>query len=113
MWRTLIGIHDSVVYSLMEAGHTKFNPDLHFRFCKVKWRHTCTSVETLQEMAESVTRSYKNGHNIPQLVDEKHVVFYDWASLLKKMFKPITQLKSYHHFRYLQNVNVKVLLHLI
>jgi hypothetical protein len=48
---------------------------------EVKWRHTCTSVETLQEMAESVTRSYKNGHNIPQLVDEKHVVFYDWASL--------------------------------
>ena len=113
MWRTLIGLHDSVEYSLMEAGHTKFNPDLHFRLWKVKWRHTCTSVETLQEMTESVTRSSKNGHNIPQLVDEKHVVFYDWASFLKKMFKPITQLKSYHHFRYLHNVNVNVLLHLI
>jgi hypothetical protein len=24
------------------------------------------------------------------------------------MFKPIPQLKSYHHFRYLQNVNVKL-----
>ena len=113
MWRTLIGLHDSVEYSLMEAGHTKFNPDWHFGLWKVKWRHT--SVETLQEMADSVTRSSKNGHNIPQLVDddEKPVVFYDWASFLKKIFKPIPQLKSYHHFRYLQNVNVKVLLHLI
>jgi hypothetical protein len=79
MWRTLIGLHDSVEYSLMEAGHTKFNPDWHFGLWKVKWRHT--SVETLQEMADSVTRSSKNGHNIPQLVDddEKPVVFYDWA----------------------------------
>ena len=53
MWRTLIGLHDSVEYSLMEAGHTKFNPDWHFGLWKVKWRHT--SVETLQEMADSVT----------------------------------------------------------
>ena len=91
---------------LMEAGHTKFNPDWHFGLWKVKWRHT--SVETLQEMADSVTRSSKNGHNIPQLVDddEKPVRFYDWASFLKKMLTPIPQLKSYHH---LQNVNVKVL----
>jgi hypothetical protein len=49
MWRTLIGLHDSVEYSLMEAGHTQFNPDWHFGLWKVKWRHT--SVETLQEMA--------------------------------------------------------------
>jgi hypothetical protein len=41
-------------------------------------------------MADSVTRSSKNGHNIPQLVDddETPVVFYDWASFLKKMFNP-------------------------
>ena len=76
MWRTLIGLHDSVEYSLIEAGHTKFNPGRHFGLWKVKWTHTSA------EMADSVTRSSRNDHNIPQLVDddEKPVVFYDWAS---------------------------------
>ena len=41
MWPTLIGLHDSVEYSLMEAGHTKFNPDWHFGLWKVMETYIC------------------------------------------------------------------------
>ena len=35
MWRVLTGIHKSVEFSMMEAGHTKFHPDWHFGLWKV------------------------------------------------------------------------------
>lgn len=83
----------------MEAGHTKFCPDWHFGIFKSKWRHT--SVETIDQIAECVHLSSKNRHNIPQLVEDsdKPVIFYDWASFLKPILKPIPHLKQYHHFR--------------
>ena len=92
--------HHSVEFSLMEAGHTKFHPDWHFGLWKVRWRHS--TVETLEEMAHSVVASSKNKHNLPQLVDDPDcpVKFYDWASHLKRWFKPIPHLTSYHHFRF-------------
>ncbi|XP_061180147.1 uncharacterized protein LOC133188656 [Saccostrea echinata] len=65
LWGVLVGFHDSVEFSMMEAGHTKFNPDWHFGLWKVKWRHS--SVETLEEIAASVPKSSRNGH-VPQLV---------------------------------------------
>ena len=96
----MTGLHDSVDFSMMEAGHTKFNPDWHFGLWKVKWRHS--TVETLDELAASVSKSSRNGHNIPQLVDDPAapVLFYDWATFFKRIFKPIPSLKTYHHFRY-------------
>ena len=79
---------------MMEAGHTKFNPDWHFGLWKVKWKHS--TVETLDEIAASLSKWTRNGHNIPQLVldPDAPVLFYDWV------FKPISSLKTYHHFRY-------------
>ena len=83
-------------FNLMEAGHTKFHPDWHFGLWKVRWRSS--TVETMEEMAESVVASSRNSHNIPQLVDDPNspVLFYDWSTFLKTWFKPIP---SYHHFR--------------
>ncbi|XP_052268303.1 uncharacterized protein LOC127869685 [Dreissena polymorpha] len=34
MWRVLTGLHDSIEFSTMEAGHTKFSPDWHFGLWK-------------------------------------------------------------------------------
>jgi hypothetical protein len=87
----------------MEAGHTKFHPDWHFGLWKVKWRSS--TVETLAEVAESVTQSSRNSHNIPQLVDDpvNPVIFYDWKTYLKQFFKHIPHLTTYHHFRYLHH----------
>uniref|UniRef100_A0A8W8MKS9 Uncharacterized protein n=1 Tax=Magallana gigas TaxID=29159 RepID=A0A8W8MKS9_MAGGI len=99
MWRVMIGLHESVEFSMMESGHTKFNPDWHFGLWKVKWRHS--NVETLAEIAASVWKSSRNGHNVPQLVDDPvaPLFFYDWATFFKRICKPIPSLKSYHHFR--------------
>lgn len=100
IWRTMIMRHHSVKFSLMEAGHTKFHPDWHFRLWKVRSRNS--TLETLTEMAESVAASSRSNHNIPQLVDDPDclVVFYDWASFFKKWFKPIPHITSYQHLRY-------------
>ncbi|XP_053391377.1 uncharacterized protein LOC128554153 [Mercenaria mercenaria] len=55
LWRTMTGLHKTVEFSLMEAGHTKFSPDWHFGVFKSKWRH-CT-VETLDHIATCVLLS--------------------------------------------------------
>lgn len=34
MWRVMPGLHESVEFSMMEAGHTKFNPDWHLGYGK-------------------------------------------------------------------------------
>lgn len=65
---------------MMIVGHTKFDPDCHFGVWKLKWRNS--RAESMNDIAETVQKSSKNGHNIPQLVDDqtKPVVFYDWKS---------------------------------
>ncbi|XP_053378951.1 uncharacterized protein LOC123554942 [Mercenaria mercenaria] len=99
MWRVMVGLHDALEYSLMEAGHTKFSPDWHFGLWKVRWRHS--TAETLEDISKTVSDSSRGGHNIPQLVEDptKPVVFYDWAKFLKQFFRPIPHLKKYYHFR--------------
>ena len=111
LWRTMTLRHHTIEFSLMEAGHTKFHPDWHFGLWKVRWRGS--TVETMTEMAESVSQSSRGGHNIPQLVDDQEspVHFYDWSSYLKRFFKPIPQLTSYHHFRYEYTSNFHIMSH--
>ncbi|OWF36672.1 hypothetical protein KP79_PYT03019 [Mizuhopecten yessoensis] len=77
LWRVLVGLHVTIRYSMMIAGHTKFDPDWHFGVWKLRWRSS--DVETLQEVAQSVMKSSRNGHNIPQLVqdDDKPIKFRD------------------------------------
>ena len=88
-----------VEYSMMVAGHIKFDPDWHFGVWKLKWRSS--SAETMSEIAETVCRSSRRGHNIPQLVSDpqKPVKFRDWKSHLQHYFRPMKNIRSYHHFR--------------
>ncbi|KAJ8297607.1 hypothetical protein KUTeg_024138 [Tegillarca granosa] len=103
LWRVMTGRHDTIEFSCMEVGHTKFHPDWHFGLWKVKWRH-CTA-ETLQDVSNSVVASSRNGHNIPQLVnDDQHpVIFYKWKEFLKTIFKTLPGILKYHHFRMSKN----------
>ncbi|XP_033725205.1 uncharacterized protein LOC117315170 [Pecten maximus] len=98
LWRVLVGLHIVVQYYMMIAGHTKFDPDWHFGVWKLRWRSS--NVETLEEVAKTVTHSSRNGHNIPQLVkdEDKPLIFRDWKSYLKQYFKPLKNLTKYHHF---------------
>ena len=99
MWRILTGRHRTLEFSLMEAGHTKFTPDWHFGLWKMKWRHS--TAETLEEVSSTVYSLSRNGHNIPQLVNDgdKSVQFYDWSSYFDEYFKKLPSIRKYHHFK--------------
>ncbi|CAC5369395.1 unnamed protein product [Mytilus coruscus] len=47
LWRVMTGLHKSIEYSMMIAGHTKFQPDWHFGVWKLHRRNS--AAETLSE----------------------------------------------------------------
>ncbi|XP_062605029.1 uncharacterized protein LOC134268076 isoform X2 [Saccostrea cucullata] len=96
LWRVLTGLHRTIEYSMMVAGHTKFEPDWHFGVWKVHWRNTYA--ETISQVAESVRTSSRSGHNIPQVVGdgEDPVLFYEWKNYLQVYFKPLKIQESLH-----------------
>ncbi|CAC5415024.1 unnamed protein product [Mytilus coruscus] len=87
LWRVMTGLHKSIEYSMMIAGHTKFEPDWHVGVWKLHWRNS--AAETLSEVAETVTRSSRNGHNIPQVVGniQDPVMFYEWILICNSTLK--------------------------
>ena len=53
------------------------------------------------QVAETVRRSSRNGHNVPHIVNdaEDPVLFYEWKSYLQEFFKPLKHdITDYHHF---------------
>ena len=68
---------------------------------QVKWRHY--SVETLHDIAQSVTDSSRNNHNTPQLVEDEGcpVKLYDWKTFLKQFLS---------HFLHSQHIIIFVLI---
>ncbi|KAH3836839.1 hypothetical protein DPMN_110215 [Dreissena polymorpha] len=74
------GLHHTIEFSMMIVGHTKFASDQHFGIWKNKWRHM--DAEILQDVANSVEKSSRNGHNHPYIVDEDFD-FHDWRLCLR------------------------------
>ena len=52
----------------------------------------------MEEVADTVTKSSKQGLNIPAIVNED-VSFNDWSRYCQENFKPLPGLKKYCHFR--------------
>lgn len=98
MWRVMTGLHVNIHYSLMVAGHTKFSPDWHFGLWKSRWRRV--DAETIEDVADSVSQSSRNGHNIPHIANDEAnpVIFYDWKSFLGAFFKPLKNISKFHSF---------------
>ena len=82
----------------------RIQSDWHFGLWKMKWRHI--TAETLPEISSSVSRSSRNGHNLPQLVQdsEKPVVFYNWSAYFDEFFKKLPNIRKYHHFKMMAQV---------
>ncbi|KAH3808051.1 hypothetical protein DPMN_136399 [Dreissena polymorpha] len=89
-WASLLWLRNVVVGNTLNFA---------FIYLKVRWRNT--TVNTLEDVVETVRLSSRNGHNIPHLVQdpENPVQFYNWTEFLKPVFKPIPNLLSYHHLR--------------
>lgn len=101
-WRIASELHQSIKYSFLIAGHTKFGPDRCFGILKKSYK--VNFVSSIYELARVVETSSNTGVNKAQLVsthDGRVIVpIYDWCTFLGQYFKKITNIKKYHHFRF-------------
>ena len=101
-WRVLCGLHDSILYSFLIAGHTKFNPDWCFGLVKQSIRRRYVS--SLFNLLEAVDQSTVTGVNIGKLCGLHDgtvlVPVYDWVTFLQPYFKKIPGISKFHHFRF-------------
>lgn len=99
-WRTINQLHDSISYSFLIAGHTKFGPDHSI----IKRSYKVNYVSSLYEFAEMVESSSAAGVNRAQLVGthdgEVIVPVYDWSTFLQQYFVKFPGIKKFHHFRF-------------
>ena len=65
-WRVLTGLHDSITYCFMVAGHTKFSPDGFFGLIKLLLKKS--EVDNLDDLIAIVQNSTPGGYNIAQTV---------------------------------------------
>ena len=84
-WRILCGMHDSILYSFLIAGHTKFSPDWCFGLIKQSFRRRYVS--SLFDLMEAVDQSTVTGVNISKLCGLHDgtvlVPVYDWVKFLE------------------------------
>ena len=59
-WRTILQLHESINYSFLTAGHTKFGPDRCFGMIKKAYK--VNFVSSLNEFADMVDASSTAGH---------------------------------------------------
>ena len=101
-WRTIHHLHDSIDYSFLIAGHTKFGPDRCFGIIKRSYK--VNYVSSLYEFAQMVESSSTVGVNKAHFVgthDGKVIVpVYNWSAFLEQYFIKLPQIKSFHYFRF-------------
>ena len=101
-WRILMLLHQSITYSFLIAGHTKFGPDRCFGLIKKAYK--VTFISSLYEFAQLVETSSSAGVNKAQIVgthDGRVIVpVYDWVSFLGRYFKKMPNIKRFHHFTF-------------
>ncbi|XP_072175269.1 uncharacterized protein [Diadema setosum] len=101
-WRCIHKLHMEIDLNFMVAGHTKFAPDYGFGLLKKRYR--ASEVSTLQDIVDVVRSSSPSGLNVPVLVGDEsgrqNVPTYPWQEFLSAHFKPIADVKKYHHFRF-------------
>ena len=98
-WRCCVGLHRSISLNFLIAGHTKFAPDGCFGLLKRNFKRN--SVSSLKEMAEVVEGSAcLNEVQLVGLEDGTSLVpVADWQVFFDKNFRPLPEIKKYHHFR--------------
>jgi len=102
LWRCCLGLHEEITLNFLVTGHTKFAPDWCFGLFKQAFRRT--PVSSLADIACVVNNSTVSGINVAQLVGhesgQSFVPCKNWQKFLESSFKPLPQIKAYHHFRF-------------
>ena len=101
--RVLCRMHDSILYSFLIAGLTKFSPDWCFGLTKQSFRRRFVS--SLFDLMEVVDKSTSvKGVNIATLcgLHDGTVLapVYDWVTFFEPYFKKIPGISNFHHFRF-------------
>ena len=101
-WRILCGLHKSILYSFLIAGHTKFSPDWCSGLIKQSFRrHHVSSLFDLMSAVDNSTVSRVNISKLCGLHDcTRSVPVYDWVTFLEPYFKKIPGISTFHHFRF-------------
>ena len=85
-WRIPCGMHNSILYSFLIAGPTKFSPDWCFGLIKQSFRRRYVS--SLFDLMEAVDQSTVMGVNISKLCGLHDgpvlVPVYDWVKFLEQ-----------------------------
>ena len=89
-WRTLTLLHQSITYSFLIAGHTKFGPDRCFSLIKKSYK-VSSLVDT--SSAVGVNKAQNVGTHDGRVI----VPVYDWVSFLARYFKKLPGIKKFHH----------------
>ena len=109
-WRTFMHLHESIKYSFLIAGHTKFGPDRSFGM--IKRAYKVNFISSLYQFADMVDSSSTSGVNKAQLVGTHNgrniVPAYNWSSFLANYFIKLPNIKNYHHFRFSKDEPGKV-----
>jgi hypothetical protein len=111
-WRVLTGLHDSITYCFMVAGHTKFSPDGFFGLIKLLLRKS--EVDNLEDLIKVIQNSTPGGYNIAQTIFDDNgnqlVHFYEWTNWLKQKFTTIPNILKQHYFEFnnLYQGNIKI-----
>ena len=90
-------------FGFMIAGHTKFSCDACFGLVKKVTKRTFVSSHT--DIAKSVYSSAETAlTNILVIVGLENgkllVPYHNWKSFLLDIFRPLTDIKKYHHFSF-------------
>ena len=102
-WRVMTGRHTQITLSFLVVGHTKFSPDWCFGLFKRLYRRSM--VGSLQSVAKVVNDSAKC--NFAQLITAEDgsivVPTFDWTDFLAPHYKKFSNIKKYHHFRFVSS----------
>jgi len=95
-----VGLHQSITLNFLIAGHTKFAPDGCFGLLKRAFKRS--AVSSLKELAQVIEGSAcLNEVLLVDLEDgTSFVPVADWQAFSDQHFRPLPDIKKYHHFRY-------------
>jgi hypothetical protein len=101
MYRVMTGQHKSITLSFMLVGHTKFSPDAYFGLIKKKYRRS--KVYTYDHLVDVIDSSTTGNFNVTQTYrnndGREKFHFRKWSSWLGKIFKELSGITNYQHFR--------------
>lgn len=100
LYRTIVGLHDKIDLSFMLVGHTKFSPDAYFGLLKKKYRRS--RAYTYRQLVDIINTSTVKECNVchPYRNDDGNASFryYAWTKWLKKYFRKLPGISTFHHF---------------